>query len=320
MTLDSVVAAAVQAAPVYLDRDATVEKAVALIDEASRGGAGVIVFGEAFVCGYPDWTWRTNPWSDDRWFARLLDQAVVVPSPATERLGAAARRAGAYVVIGIDERDPHGSTIYNSLLYLGPDGDVLGVHRKLMPTGGERLVWGYGDGSGLGVHDTPFGRLGGLLCWENYMPLARAAVYAQGCDVYVAPTWDNSDAWVPTLRHIAKEGRMHVIGVTPCQRGSDVRDTLEGFDALYGGEDDWLSRGNSTIVGPEGDILAGPLVGEPGILYAELDLAAARASRRMFDPVGHYSRPDVFRLHVDARAKPAVTFEVDDPDPVDPAC
>jgi nitrilase len=320
LTLDSVVAAAVQAAPVYLDRDATVEKAVALIDEASRSGARVIAFGEAFVSGYPDWTWRTNPWHDGRWFARLLDQAVVVPSPATERLGTAARRAGAYVVIGIDERDPHGSTIYNSLLYLGPDGDVLGVHRKLMPTGGERLVWGYGDGSGLGVHDTPFGRLGGLLCWENYMPLARAAVYAQGCDVYVAPTWDNSDAWVPTLRHIAKEGRMHVIGVTPCQRGSDVRDTLEGFDTLYGGDDDWLSRGNSTIVGPEGDILAGPLVGETGILYAELDLAAARASRRMFDPVGHYSRPDVFRLHVDARAKPAVTFEVDGPDPVDPAC
>ena len=313
MALDKITAAAVQAAPVYLDRDATVEKASALIEEAGRGGASVIAFGEAFVCGYPDWTWRTNPWNDGRWFARLLEQAVVVPSPATDRLGEAARRAGAYVAIGIDERDPHGSTIYNSLLYLGPDGQVLGVHRKLMPTGGERLVWGVGDGSGLTVHDATFGRLGGLLCWENYMPLARAVVYAQGIDVYVAPTWDNSDAWVSTLRHIAKEGRIHVIGVTPCQRGSDVRDTFEGLDTLYGGEDDWLSRGNSTIVGPEGEILAGPLIGKTGIIYAELDLAAARASRRQFDAVGHYSRPDVFQLHVDARAKRPVTFAVDPP-------
>jgi nitrilase len=319
VTLDRITAAAVQAAPVYLDRDATVERAVALIDEAARAGARLIAFGEVFVPGYPDWAWRTNPWHDGRFFARLLDQAVVVPSDATERLGAAARRAGAYVAIGIDERDARGSTVYNSLLYLGPDGRVMGVHRKLMPTGGERLVWGYGDGSGLAVHDTDFGRLGGLICWENYMPLARAAVYAQGCDVYVAPTWDNSDAWVPTLRHIAKEGRMYVIGVTPCQRGSDVRDALDGLDALYGGDDDWLSRGNTTIVGPEGDILAGPLVGEPGILYAELDLRMLRSARRMFDPVGHYARPDVLRLHVDARAKTPVTFEVDESEAGDPA-
>ena len=313
MTIEKITAAAVQAAPVYLDRDATVDKAAALIEEAGRNGADLVVFGEAFVPGYPDWTWRTNPWHDARLFARLVDQAVVVPSEATSRLGEAARRAGAYVAIGIDERDAHGGTIYNSLLYLGPDGAVMGVHRKLMPTGGERLVWGYGDGSGLAVHDTAFGRLGGLLCWENYMPLARAAVYAQGCDVYVAPTWDNADAWVPTLRHIAKEGRMYVIGVTPCQRGSDVREAFHGLDALYGGDDDWLSRGNSTIVGPEGDILAGPLVGETGILYAELDLRMIRSSRRMFDPVGHYARPDVLRLHVDARAKSPVTFEFDEP-------
>ena len=158
---------------------------------------------------------------------------------------------------------------------------------------------GYGDGSGLTVHDAPFGRLGGLLCWENYMPLARAAVYAQGIDVYVAPTWDNSDAWVSTLRHIAKEGRIHVIGVTPCQRGSDVRDTFEGLDTLYGGEDDWLSRGNSTIVGPEGR--------DPGRSADRQDrhhLRRARSRggarpRAEFDAVGHYSRPDVFQLHVE---------------------
>ena len=310
---DSIRVAAVQAAPVYLDRDATVDRVVGLIGEAAAHGAQLIVFGEAFIPGYPDWAWRTNPWSDGAWFERLREQAVVVPSDATDRLREAARAAGAVVAVGIDERDPHGSTLYNSILYLGDDGEVLGTHRKLMPTGGERLVWGFGDGSDLEVHDTRFARIGGLICWENYMPLARAALYGQGLDVYLAPTWDNSDTWIPTLRHIAKEGRVYGIGVTPCQRGSDVRDAFEGLDALYGGDDDWLSRGNTAIVGPDGDVLAGPLVGETGILYADLDLAAARRDRRMFDPTGHYARPDVFRLTVDARVKRPVTFVTDEP-------
>jgi nitrilase len=305
---DSVRVAAVQAAPVYLDRDATIDRVVTLVEEAGANGAQLIVFGEAFVPGYPDWAWRTNPWHDAPWFDRLQDQAVVVGSEATDRLGEAARAAGAVVVVGIDERDLHGSTLYNSILYLGDDGSVLGTHRKLMPTGGERLVWGFGDGSDLGVHDTAHGRIGGLICWENYMPLARAALYGQGLDVYLAPTWDNSGTWVPTLRHIAKEGRVHVIGITPCQRASDVRDAFKGLDALYGGDDDWLSRGNTTIVGPDGDIIAGPLLGEPGILYADLDLSAARRERRMFDPTGHYARPDVFQLTVNTRPKRAVTY------------
>lgn len=312
MAPDTVRVAAVQAAPVYLDRDATIEKVVALVAEAAATGARLVAFGEAFVPGYPDWAWRTSPWRDAALFARLLDQSVVVPSHATERLGEAARDAGVVLAIGIDERDAHGTTIYNSLLYLGPDGSVLGRHRKLMPTGGERLVWGYGDGSDLEPHETPAGRVGGLICWENYMPLARAALYSRGLDVYLAPTWDNSPAWVPTLRHIAKEGRVHVIGVTPCQRGSDVRDAFPGLDALYGGDDDWLSRGNTTIVDPEGEILAGPLVGEEGIVTADLDLGSARAQRRMFDPTGHYARPDVFRLVVDARPKRPVVFEYED--------
>src|SRR5438552_2608829 len=293
---DSIRVAAVQAAPVYLDRDGTIDRVVSLIEEAAAHGAQLIVFGEAFVPGYPDWAWRTNPWHDGAWFARLREQAVVVPGEATERLGEAARAAGAVVAVGIDERDPHGSTLYNSILYLGDDGSVLGTHRKLMPTGGERLVWGFGDGSDLDVHDTICGRIGGLICWENYMPLARAALYGQGLDVYLAPTWDNSDVWIPTLRHIAKEGRVHVIGVTPCQRGSDVREAFAGLDALYGGDDDWLSRGNTAIVGPDGDLIAGPLVGASGILYADLDLARARRDRRMFDPTGHYAPPDAFPL------------------------
>ena len=165
-----------------------------------------------------------------------------------------------------------------------------------------------GDGSTLLVLDTPFGRLGGLTCWENYMPLARAAMYAQGIEVWIAPTWDNSDVWVSTMRHIAKEGRVYVLGVNFCIRGSDVPADLPGRDELYHGDDDWLSKGNTCIVGPEGDLLAGPLVGSEGILTAELDVEVVRASRRQFDPVGHYARPDVLRLMVDTSPKTAVTF------------
>jgi nitrilase len=226
-----------------------------------------------------------------------------------DRLGAGVRAAGLFAAIGVCEREPNSSTIYNTILYFGPDGGLLGKHRKLMPTGGERLVWGYGDGSTLEVIDTPFGRVGGLICWENYMPLARAAMYAKGIDIWVAPTWDNSDTWVSTLRHIAKEGRQYVIGVAPLLRGSDVPPTIKGRDELYGGDDDWMSRGFSSIVDPEGAILAGPLLETEGIVYADVDASFARAQRRKFDPVGHYSRPDVFRLTVDTRATAPVVFE-----------
>jgi len=304
--MPKVLAAAVQAAPVFLDRQATLEKSCALIEKAAAEGAGLIAFPETFVPTYPDWVWRTTPWADATWFARLVDQSVVVPGAATEQLGRAARKAHAYLSIGVNERD--GSTLYNTQLYFGPDGSLLGKHRKLMPTGGERLAWGMGDGSTLLVLDTPFGRLGGLTCWENYMPLARAAMYAQGIEVWIAPTWDNSDVWVSTMRHIAKEGRVYVLGVNFCIRGSDVPADLPGRDELYHGDDDWLSKGNTCIVGPEGDLLAGPLVGSEGILTAELDVEVVRASRRQFDPVGHYARPDVLRLMVDTSPKTAVTF------------
>ncbi|MEY2450893.1 MAG: nitrilase [Acidimicrobiaceae bacterium] len=306
--MEPVTVAAVQAAPVFLDREATVTKACDLIGKAATEGAGLVVFPEAFVPGYPDWVWRTKPWDDRTWYARLLAEAVTVPSDATERLGEAARLAETWVVIGINELDPASRTIFNSLLYIAPDGEVAGCHRKLMPTGGERTVWGTGDGSTLTVLDTAFGRLGGLLCWENYMPLARAAMYAQGVDVYVAPTWDNADTWVATLRHVAREGRVFVIGTNSCIRGTDIPADLPGRDDLYGGDDDWLSRGNTTIVGPDGNIIAGPLIETEGIVYAEIDAAVAHRSRREFDPVGHYARPDVFSLYVDTGPKRPVTF------------
>jgi nitrilase len=306
--MDPITVAAVQATPVFLDREATVAKTCELVAKAAAAGARLVVFPEAFIPTYPDWVWRTTPWADSPWYQRFLANTVEVPSAATEALGEAARAADAWVAVGINELDRSSTTVYNSLLYLAPDGTVAGCHRKLMPTGGERLVWGTGDGSTLGVHETDFGRLGGLICWENYMPLARAALYAQGVDVYLAPTWDNSDVWVPTLRHIAKEGRIYVIGTNSCLRGSDVPAELVGRDDIYAGDDDWMSRGNAVIISPDGEILAGPLTGEEGILYAEIDVDRARASRRQFDPVGHYARPDVFRLEVDTRPRPPVRF------------
>lgn len=299
MTRRSVTVAAVQSTPVYLDRDATVERLVVSIKEAAAAGAELVVFPEAIVPGYPDWVWRTPAWADTEWYRRLHDQAVDVPGPVTEVLGAAAAEAGAWVAVGVNERSPSG-TLYNTLLYLDPTGAVAGAHRKLMPTGGERTVWGFGDGSTLEVHDTGFGRIGGLLCWENLMPLARAAVYQQGVDIYLAPTWDNNPAWLATLQHIAREGRVFVIGTNTCLHGRDVPRTLPGADELYPGTDgDWLSRGNTAVVGPDGSVLAGPMSGEAGMLVVTLDLDSLAVARRQFDPVGHYARPDVFELVVD---------------------
>jgi nitrilase len=294
--MSSTTIAAVQASPVFLDREATIDKVGRLAKEAAANDAHLVVFPEAFVPTYPDWVWRTTPWADGEWYRRLADQSVDVPGPACDALGAIAHENTVYLAIGVNERD--GGTIYNTLLYFGPDGTLAAKHRKLMPTGGERLVWGQGDGSTLAVIDTDFGRLGGLICWENYMPLARAAMYEQGIDVYLAPTWDNSDVWVASMRHIAKEGRMYVVGVNSCIRGSDVPGDIPGRDDLYGGNDDWASRGNTVIVDPYGEILAGPITEHEGILYAQVDAETVRQSRRQFDVTGHYARPDVFRLDV----------------------
>jgi nitrilase len=296
--METAVVAAVQATPVFCDRDASIEQVAERTKEAVGNGARLVAFSEGFVPGYPDWVWRTVPWSDrDRdWYARWFDQTVDIPSPECDALGAIAKEHECYLAIPVNERE--GGTVYNTLLYFAPDGALLAKHRKLVATGGERLVWGTGDGSTLSAIDTPFGRIGGLICWENYMPLARTAMYEQGIDVLLAPTWDNSDTWPLSMRHIALEGRCYVLGITSCQRGSDVPPDIPDRDEIYGGDDDWMSRGNSIIVDPHGQVLAGPLIGEPGILYAEIDAGKARVSRREFDVVGHYSRPDVFQLDV----------------------
>lgn len=288
---------AVQATPAYLDREATLELASEYVRSAGEAGAQLVVFPESFVPGYPDWVWRSNPWRDSEWYARFQDQAVDVDGPALDGLRAAADEAGVWVALGITERTPSGS-LYNTVVYLDSSGGIAGLHRKLGVTGGERLVWANGTGPMLTVVDIDGVRVGALICWEAYMPLARAALYQQGIDVILAPTWDNSDVWVPTLRHIAKEGQVFVVGVTAYLRGSDIPRDLPGADEKYGGAEDHLSQGNTTIVAPGGRILEGPLVGKAGTVTADLDLDRIAAGRRYFDPVGHYARPDVLSLSI----------------------
>ena len=262
--------------------------------------------------GPPFWYDTRVIWDDeDAWFAAFQREAVVVPGEATERLGAAAKRAGLTLAVGVNEREEHGGTVYNTLLYFSPTGQLLGRHRKLVPTGAERTVWGMGDGSMLPVVDTPAGRVGGLICWENYMPLARFYLYSQGVDLWVAPTLDAGPAWVSTLRHIAREAGVHVIGASPCMRFDEVPAGFPLRERLgtYPDDDEWVWTGSSAIVAPSGDVLAGPLERETGILVAEVDVEQARAARRFVDPVGHYNRPDVFRLSVDTAARPPVVTD-----------
>ncbi len=308
-TGETVRVAVVQAAPVLFDREATVEKAAGLVAEAAAGGARLVVFPEAFVPAYPrglSFGAVVGSRSDEgrRLFARYFHNAVEVPSPATDRLGAAAREAGVWLAIGVIERDRAGGTLYCTLLYVGPDGAILGKHRKLKPTASERLIWGEGDGSTMPVLETDIGRLGGLICWENYMPLARAALYEKGVELYLAPTADARDGWQATMRHVALEGRCFVLACNqyvtksmyPADLGPEALSDLEQAPEV-------MCRGGSAIVSPLGEYLAGPLYGEEGILYADLDRGDLAAARFDFDPVGHYARRDVFSLVVDERPR-----------------
>lgn len=288
---------AVQATPVYLDRKATLDIVADRTTEAGADGADLVVFPESFVPGYPDWLWRQKPWRDGDWYARFQDQAIEIPGTALDPVRDAAESAGIWVALGITERSSSG-TLYNSVVYIDDAGGIAGSHRKLVPTGPERLVWANGRGPVLTVVDIGGVKVGSLICWENYMPLARAALYEKGIDILLAPTWDNSDEWVSTLRHTAKEGRVFVVGVTAFLRGSDVPRDLSGAEEIYGGDDDVMSKGNTSIVAPGGKILGGPLIGEPGTVTATLDLDRIAAGRRAFDPTGHYARPDILSLTI----------------------
>jgi nitrilase len=294
--------AAAQHSSVFLNRRESVDKACTLIAEASQNGAQLIVFPEVFVPGYPDWVWLVKNSAVaalNGYYRELLENAVAIPDESTVRLCEAARSAGIHVAIGVNERNAEGSgsSLFNTLLFISDEGIVLGAHRKLVPTGGERTVWAQGDGTTLYAFDTPIGKLGGLLCWEAYMPLARQAMYEMGVQILVVPTWDSSDPWLLAMRHIAREGGMFVVNCCQALRMEEIPESYE-FRKLYPEGREWINRGNSCIIDPMGKVLGGPARGTQEILYANLDLDLIPAAKRMFDSAGHYARPDVFQFAV----------------------
>jgi nitrilase len=289
--------------PILLDRTRTIESALVSIDEAAREGASLLVFPEAFIPGYPTWIWRLRPGSDmslsSEIHGQLRANAVDLSRGDLQPLQKAAADRDVTIVVGINEIDSQfsGTTLFNTVVLIGPQGTILNRHRKLMPTNPERMVWGMGDATGLRVVDTPAGRLGSLICWESYMPLARYALYAQNIEIYIAPTWDTGESWLATMRHIAKEGGCWVIGTATAMQGSDVPANFPERNRLFKDEE-WINDGDAVVVKPFGTIAAGPLHRDKAILYAEIDLEAARRARRSLDVCGHYSRPDIFSLSV----------------------
>ena len=294
--------AAAQLTPVFLNKGKTVDKACNAILEAGRQGAKLIVFPEAFISGYPDWVWlipNSKGAELNDLYVKLVENAVSVPDDATEKLCKAAKTAGINVVMGMHERNTETSnaSLYNSQLFIDDKGNIIGKHRKLIPTGGERLIWGQGDGSDLKSYDTSAGKLAGLICWENYMPLVRTAIYESGAQILASATWDKSANWLQSMQHIAREGGLFVISTCMALKIADIPDDYD-FKKLYPEGREWINAGNSCIIAPNGKILAGPLEAEEGILYADIDLSQIIAAKRMFDVAGHYSRPDVFEFKV----------------------
>jgi len=296
--------ACIQVEPVILDRDATIEKLGRLAAEAAGNGAQLLVFPEAFVPAYPSSVWAralagwAQPGAKEA-FAMLARESLEIPGDAADHLGGIAREHEVWLVTGVTERDPERpGTLYNTLLYHAPDGSLAQKHRKLVPTNHERLVWGQGDGEGLRAIETGLGRLGGLICWENYMPLARFALYESGVEIYVASTADDGDSWQSTLIHIAREARAFVVSPSHFQRASSYPDDFPLAGLLAENGSDLIGRGGSAILAPDGSYLAGPLYGEEGILYAQLDPERLDEERQRFDPAGHYHRPDVLGLRV----------------------
>lgn len=307
--------AVVQAAPILFDKESAFQKVISYAKEASRQGVKLLVFPEVFISGYPRGlslgarVGSRTPEGRGDW-ARYWESAIDIPGADTERLGEIAREYGLYLMIGVVERDQEfsGSTLYNSIVYVGPEGELLGKHRKLMPTGAERLLWGQGDGSTLTVVDTPFGRIGGLICWENYMPLARTAMYAKGIDILITPTADARDTWQATLQHIACEGRCYVLSSNQYVTKSTYPTDLYCYDDIMQ-DSDVLCRGGSAIVGPLGEYIGEPLYDGEGMLVADLDMSLVTRSRFDFDVVGHYNRPDVFQLIVNETKLDIVRFQ-----------
>lgn len=305
----SIRVAVVQAGPVLFDTPQTLQKMADLAADAGRQGATLAVFPEAFVGGYPKGhdfgvsVGIRSPGGREE-FRRLFENAIEVPGPATEFIASVAKDHGIHIVIGVIERD--GGTIYCTALIFGPNGELLGKHRKLMPTAMERVIWGNGDGSTLPVVATSLGKIGSVICWENYMPLLRTAMYAKGIELYCAITVDDRETWIPTVRHIALEGRCFVLSACQFLDRSHLPSVYP--TDRFPTSQDALIRGGSCVIGPLGQILAGPLYGEESVLVADLDLNELVRAKFDFDVVGHYARPDVFRLEVNERQMNSVRF------------
>lgn len=308
----SVRVAVAQLGSVLMDRDASIHKACEYVLEASKNDAQILVFPEAFISGYPrglrfDSAIGSRGTKGKEDWVRYWNSSVLIPSEPLQKLANVIREAKLYAVIGVVEQEECGSqgTLYCTMLYYGPDGTILAKHRKLKPTGVERLIWGEGDGSTLATIQTPYGCIGGLICWENYMPLARMYMYGKGVNIYIAPTADARDSWQATIRHIACEGRCFVLAANQFVRKEDYPadlacyDELENLPAI-------MCRGGSTIVNPFGEYLADPLYNKEGVLYADLDLKLIEQGHLDFDVAGHYARPDVFTLMVNERPLHAV--------------
>ena len=298
--------AVVQDAPVLFDRPATLDRLDRLTEEAAQGGARLVLFPEAFIGGYPQGltfgavVGSRTPEGHEL-YRRYWDASLDLDSPDLDRVAGIAATNGVHLAVGAVERE--GGTLYCSVLIFGPDGTPLGKHRKLVPTAAERLVWGRGDGSTLPVLDTEIGRIGAVICWENYMPLLRTTMYAKGVQLYLAPTADDLDTWIATVRHIAKEGRCFVLSA--CQV-LELSDCPPDYASMADRLSDPLMRGGSCIVAPTGELLAGPVYGEKCIVYADVDLDEVTRGKYDLDVVGHYARPDVFQLRVDERAQRTV--------------
>jgi nitrilase len=307
--------AIIQESPVFLDRRQTIDKAIRLVDQAAAADAALVIFPEAFIPGYPAWIWRLRPSGDwgisEALHARLLNNAVDIDANDLAPLCDVAKRHELTIVCGLNERDGKLSkaTLYNTAVTIGPEGTILNRHRKLMPTNPERMVWGFGDGSGLKVMDSPSGRIGVLLCWESYMPLARYALYSQGVEIYISPTYDSGDGWIGTMQHIAREGRCWVVSCGVALTNSDIPADFPNRDSLYPSSEEWINPGDSVVIAPGGEIVAGPMRKQKGVLYADVDLARVGVSKRALDVAGHYSRPDVFTLHVNTQVQSPIKFE-----------
>jgi len=302
-----------QKPPVLLNLEATTLRALESLEEAASNGAQLVVFPEAYLPGYPTWIWRLRPGGDmalgNQLHTILRQNAVDIGQGGLDRICEAAAKHNVVVVMGLNEVDSNysGTTLFNTVVVIGSNGKILNRHRKLMPTNPERMVWGMGDASGLRVVDTPVGRIGCLICWESYMPLARFALFAQDIDIYIAPTWDSGEMWLASMNHIAREGGCWVLSTATALHGSDIPEDFPERDALFN-DNEWVNPGDAVIVKPFGGVHSGPLHQDKGILYADINVEDARSSRKALDVAGHYGRPDIFHLDVDRSSKPPIRF------------